>query len=44
MDERDLTKVIDAVISAPYANPRLFTADDLRSLLTRAQRGERPKP
>jgi maleylacetate reductase len=43
MDERELPKVVDAVISAPYANPRPANADDLQSLLTRAQRGKRPE-
>jgi maleylacetate reductase len=43
MDERDLPKVVDAVLDAPYANPRKPDADDLRSLLNRAQSGERPE-
>ena len=44
MDERDLVRVVDAVLNEPYANPRPPSADDLRSLLNRAQHGERPKP
>ena len=44
MQERDLPAVVDAVLREPYANPRSPNADDLRSLLTRAQRGQRPQP
>jgi maleylacetate reductase len=43
MAERDLPAVVDAVISAPYANPRPPNADDLLALLIRAQRGQRPE-
>lgn len=44
MAERDLSRVVEAVIGSPYANPRSVSADDLHPLLARAQRGERPQP
>ncbi|MFI6366335.1 maleylacetate reductase [Nocardia sp. NPDC050630] len=42
MDERDLPKVVEAVLGAPYANPRPVEAEALQTLLAKAQHGDRP--
>jgi len=44
MDAKDLPAVVRAVLESPYANPRTPSAENLRSLLTRAQQGDRPQP
>lgn len=42
LSESDVEDVVGRVLAAPYPNPRPVDADGLRTLLTRAVRGERP--